>query len=146
MHAMTSCGERARVYLEAGARQRPQVGRDRALAGGGRRQQLAAVVVLQEAAVEQAGEAVDELVEPERGRLLEVVVHERHPRLGDRAVVLVRRAVGGGDVPDRVLHPPHGHVAVVLAQLAPGQADVLTMPELARRAEDVGGDVVHGRV
>jgi hypothetical protein len=53
--------------------------------------------------------------------------------------------MGGGDVADRRLDPRQRRVAIVLAQLAPGEADVLAVPELAGPAEHVCGDIVHRR-
>ena len=147
MHRTTSpVSERestARRGASGSRAERAQIGRDHSLTGGGCRQELAAEVASEQAAVEQPGVPLHELVEPERRRIAEVVGDKRHPRLRDGAVVLVRGAVCGGDVTDRRLDPAERNVLVVLAQLAPREADVLAMAELTRRAEQVGDRRFH---
>jgi hypothetical protein len=49
-----------------------------------------------------------------------------------------------GDVADRGLDPRQRDLALVLAQLPPGQPQVLAMAELAARAQQVSGDGRHG--
>jgi Acetyltransferase (GNAT) domain len=99
--------------------------------------------VLQEPRIQQPGVALDELVEGIGGPTLAVDGHAAHPAIGDGCVVLVRGAVRGRHVTDRIRDDRAGRIRVMIFEAPPAELQMLPVTEALAASENLIQKLAH---
>src|SRR5216683_877339 len=115
--------------LAGRGRQRQPVRVDRAAAAGSGGEQFGGVVGIEQPAVEQAREPLQEFAETQARSLPEMVGDETDPYGGPRRRVPLRMAVPGGQRAQAGLGAAHGLIPAVSADIQPCHAQVVPVAE-----------------